>query len=155
MAITGTVRTFDKKYRFTVAVDGFVSAAFSKVSGLKGTINKTEHYEGGSMLPNKSPGRANFDDLTLEYGATRARSDFYLWFVAALNAPADAGVVDEALKRHLEVFQRDRAGKIVKRWAVFGAWPTSYTAGEWDNTSDDPVIESLVLAYDYFQKLPA
>lgn len=152
MAITGIVKTYDKKFRFTVLVDGFVSAGFSKLSGLKGTVNKVEHYEGGAMLPNKSAGRANFEDLTLERGATRSNLDFYLWFKMVLNAPADAGLKDVAMKRHLDILQRDRDGEIVKRWSVIGAWPTSFTAGEWDNNSDDVVIESLVLAYDFFER---
>jgi phage tail-like protein len=151
MAITGTVRTYDKRFRFTVQVDGFVSAAFSKVSGLKGKVNVTEHYEGGAILPNKSPARGSFENLTMDRGAT-ANLDMYLWFKSCLNAPADAGVVDEALKRHLDVVQRNRAGTIIKKWSVFGAFPTEFTAGEWDNNSDEVVIESLVLAYDYFDK---
>ncbi len=32
--------------------------------------------EGGSLIPNKSPGRLTFSDVTLEHGATEARDLF-------------------------------------------------------------------------------
>ncbi len=152
MAIVGSVKSFDKKFLFQVFIDGFLSASFSKMSRLKATINKTVHREGGAILPHKSPGLADFDDVTLERGATRANFDCYLWFKSALNGPADVGLKEVAIKRHLDVIQRDRDGEIIKRWSLFNAWPVSFSPGEWDNSSDDVVIEELVLAYDYFEK---
>jgi hypothetical protein len=31
------------------------------------------------------------------------------------------------------------------------AWPTKFVAGEWDNESDEYVIESVTLTYDFFE----
>ena len=31
------------------------------------------------------------------------------------------------------------------------AWPTKFVAGEWDNESDENVIEQVRLAYDFFE----
>jgi hypothetical protein len=31
------------------------------------------------------------------------------------------------------------------------AWPTKFVAGEWDNESDENVIEQVTLAYDFFE----
>ena len=149
MAITGSVRSFEKKFRFSVRIDGFGSMSFSKMSVLKQKVNVTKHREGGSMLPNKSAGLADFDPVTLERGATRDR-DMYIWAKMVLNAPADAGLTDVAYKRHADVIQRDRDGRILKQWSLFNAWPTEFSAGEWDNASDDVVIESMVLEYDYY-----
>ncbi|HBQ18605.1 MAG TPA: phage tail protein, partial [Myxococcales bacterium] len=30
------------------------------------------------------------------------------------------------------------------------AWPVKFVAGEWDNDSDEVVIESVTLTYDWF-----
>jgi hypothetical protein len=53
-AVTLHARLFDSKGRFLREATGATWA----VTGLKGTVNKVEHWEGGSMLPNKSAGRA-------------------------------------------------------------------------------------------------
>ncbi len=31
------------------------------------------------------------------------------------------------------------------------AWPIKFVAGEWDNESDENVIESVTLTYDFFE----
>lgn len=151
MAITGTVRSFEKKFRFNLRIDGFGSMSFHKLSKLKVKVNVTKHREGGAMLPNKSPGLADFDPLTAERGATQD-FDMFLWFKTVLNAAADAGLKDPFYKRHMDVLQRERDGEIIKTWTIFNAWPTEFGAGEWDNTSDENVIEDLVIEYDYFER---
>lgn len=152
MSIVGSVKSFDKKFLFQVAIDGFTSASFSKVSGLKCSVGEIKHKEGGTLMPNKSAGMLEFGDLTLERGATRSDLSAYLWFQQVANAPADIGLKDVAYKRHLDIIQRDRDGEILKRWTVFGAWVKEYEAGEWDNNSEEVVIEKIVLAYDWFQR---
>ena len=32
-----------------------------------------------------------------------------------------------------------------------GAWPVKFVAGSWDNESDENVIESVTLTYDFFE----
>ncbi|MFM2153008.1 MAG: hypothetical protein RL199_1443, partial [Pseudomonadota bacterium] len=34
---------------------------------------------------------------------------------------------------------------------LFRAWPVKFVAGAWDNESDENVIESLTLTFDYFE----
>lgn len=152
MAISGTVKSFDKKFLFQVMIDGYVSASFSKVSEPKAQVAEVTHWEGGNQIANKSAGRTTFADITLERGASRADLDAYLWFTQVINAPANVGLKDFAYKRHLDIIQRDRDGEIIKRWSIFGAWVKEYTPGDWDNNSDDVVIEKIVLAYDFFKK---
>ena len=68
--MAGKARRYYDKFRFRVEIDGATQAGFSKAGPLKGTVEEVEHYEGGSLLPDKSPGRGKFEDITLEYGAT-------------------------------------------------------------------------------------
>ncbi len=37
-----------------------------------------------------------------------------------------------------------------RRWSLFQAWPIKFVAGDWDNESDENVIESVTLTYDIF-----
>ena len=75
-----------------------------------------QYFEGGSLIPNKSPGRLTFSDVTLERGATQ-----------------------------------DRDGVTLRRWSLSRAWAIKFVAGEWDNESDENVIESVTLTYDFFE----
>jgi len=149
MAIVGTPRTFDKSFAFVIEIDGFFSFGFSKCSPLVCAIAEIKHYEGGTLIPNKSAGRLDFKDITLERGATRDL-DMFLWFGNAANAPANIGLKEFAYKRHLDIVQLDRDGEPLKRWSLFNAWVKEFTAGEWNNGEDANVIEKCVLAYDYF-----
>lgn len=148
----GTPRSnFHKKFKFIVEIDGLVYAGFQKCSELSAEIAKVEYSEGGSVIPDKSPGRVTFSDITLERGAC-ADEDLYGWFRECVDASAGTGLVEPGYKRSLDIVQLDRDGSELRRWAVANAWPTKFVAGDWDNESDENVIESVTLTYDYFEK---
>jgi hypothetical protein len=47
--------------------------------------------------------------------------------------------------------QQDRDGTTLRRWSLSRAWPVKCVAGEWDNESDENVIESVTLTFDFFE----
>ncbi|MEO1336864.1 MAG: phage tail protein, partial [Myxococcota bacterium] len=73
MAVIGTPRTFHSRWKFIVDIDDIAHAGFQKCSELSVEIANVQYYEGGSLIPNKSPGRLTFADVTLERGATKDR----------------------------------------------------------------------------------
>lgn len=146
----GSPRTFNKKFSFLFSIDGFNWAGFSKCSEFKTTVAEIKHYEGGTLLAQKSAGRAEFAPITLERGAVTGDVDMYLWMSEVISGPTNLGLKEIAYKRTGDLVQLDRDGEILKRYSVFGAFPTEFVAGEWDNGADENVIEKLVLAYDYF-----
>lgn len=149
MPIIGTPRTFHKKFAYVVEIDQLQSAGFQKCSELSVEVASIDYYEGGSLLPNKSPGRLKFADITLERGATKDQ-DLFDWFSDVADAAANAGLPEPLFKRNLDLVQQDRDGTTLRRWRLFGAWPVKFVAGAWDNESDENVIESVTLTYDYF-----
>lgn len=154
MAFIGTAKTFDKKFSFKVFIDGYLHFGFMKMSALEAEVADIKYYEGGALIPNKSAGRLEFKDVTLERGATRLDFDSLLWFHQVALAPANIGFADPFYKRNVTVIQYERDGSPIKGWTLFGAWPKQFTAGDWDNTVDENVIEKIVLCYDYFQRAP-
>lgn len=153
MPVIGTPRSYYNKFKFLVEIDGITYAGFQKCSELSAELAKIEHWEGGSLIPNKSPGRLTFADITLERGATKDM-ELYLWFEETARASAGlggAGRIDPLYKRTLDVVQLDRDDTVLQRWNVVNAWPTKFVAGEWDNTTDEKVMNSVTLAYDYFE----
>jgi phage tail-like protein len=149
MTIMGNPRSFHKKFRFISEWDGIGSAGFQKCSELSAEVAKVEYFEGGSLIPNKSPGRVTFSDVTLERGATQDH-DLFDWFTDVALVAAGTGLNDIDYKRNGDIVQQDRDGSTLRRWSITGAWPTKFVAGEWDNDSDEVVIESVTLTYDLF-----
>lgn len=150
MPIVGQPRTFDKKFAFQFHIDGFGWAGFSKCSELSMEVGVIKHYEGGTLLPQKSAGRADFADINLERGSTRGDVDMLLWMSQVITAPANLGLKEVAYKRGGDLVQLDRDGEVLKRYSIFGAFPVKYIAGDWDNTVDENTIEKLTIAYDYY-----
>ena len=150
MAVIGTPRSFHKRFKFIVEIDDVASAGFQKCSELSVEVANVQYFEGGTLIPNKSPGRLTFADVTLERGATSDKNLFD-WLTQVADASANAGLNEPEFKRNLDIIQQDRDGSTLRRWRLSGAWPVKFVAGEWDNEADENVIESVTLTYDFFE----
>jgi phage tail-like protein len=148
MPIIGAPRSFHKRFSFVIESD-LANAGFQKCSELSVEVSSIDYYEGGSLIPHKSPGRLKFADITLERGATKDQ-DLFDWMQQVADAAANAGLVESRYKRNVDIVQQDRDGSTLRRWSIAGAWPVKFVAGAWDNEADENVIESVTLTYDYF-----
>ena len=149
MPIIGSPRSHHHRAKFLVEVDDLGHAGFSKASEISAEVAKVEHWESGSSIPNKSPGRLTFADVTLERGATQDR-DLFDWFQDVASMSSGLGLAGEGYKRGVDIIQKDRDGTTLRRWTLSKAWPIKFVAGEWDNESDEVVIESVTLTFDTF-----
>jgi phage tail-like protein len=145
------------KHQFLVEIESGTSAGFQKCSELSFEVGKIEYWEGGSIIPWKAPGRVTVADLTLERGASSSII-FFAWATEVANASLGqfptrgAGLATDTYMRNITIRQLDRDGQTsMREWAVYNAWVQKFVAGEWDNTADEAVIESLTLTYDWFQ----
>jgi phage tail-like protein len=148
--VLGYPRSYHKKFKFVIEIDGFAAAGFEKCSELSVEVAKVEHYEGGALIPQKSPGRLSFADVTLQRGAT-SDLDAYRWMSDVAHLASGLGLVEPHFKRNLDIVQQDRDGRTLQRWTLHGAWPVKFSAGDWDNDADENRIESLTLTYDFFE----
>jgi phage tail-like protein len=154
MAVIGQPRSFHKKFKFIVEIDSIAHTGFQKCSELSVEVAKVEYSEGGALIPDKSPGRLTFADITLDRGAT-SDQDLYTWMKQVADAAANTGLVDPKYKRNLDIVQQDRDGTALRRWRLTGAWPVKFVGGEWDNETDENVIESVTLTFDFFDTATA
>ena len=148
MPIIGTPRTFHKKFKFVVEIDQFQSAGFQKCSELSVEVANIEYHEGGSLIPNKSPGRLSFPDVTLERGATNDL-ELYEWFESVAAAAAGlggAGLIDDAYKRTLDVVVLDRDDSELQRFNLQNAWPTKFVAASLGPTRTPPRSMAIPIA---------
>jgi len=152
MPITGAPRIFEDKFSFIVEIDGVAHAGFQKCSELSFEIDKVEYREGGRKHPFKSPGLVNFTDITLERGAVADDSDLYDWAEECASIVEEAGVVETAFRRNLDIVVLDRDGSPLKRWRCTDAWIQKFSAGEWDNDASEKTIEMVVITFDSFER---
>ncbi len=118
MPILGAPRTFHDRFKFIVVIDGLFSAGFNKCSELSVEAAKIEYSEGGALIPDKSPGRLTFSDITLERGAT-SDDDLYTWFLQVANAGIlstaiagagfGGGLPTPGYKRMMDIIQQVRS----------------------------------------------
>jgi len=139
------VQMGDRRPRL-VAIDLTQAALFLDVDEFPEVLSRSW---GGSLIPNKSPGRLTFTDVTLERGAT-TDLDMFNWFSEVAATASRLGAIEPEFKRNLDIVQQDRDGGTLRRWSLNNAWPTKFVAGDWDNEADENVIESVTLTYDFF-----
>lgn len=151
MAVVGNPRSYHKKFKFLVEVDDLGSSGWASCSELSVEAAKVEYWEGGTVIPNKSPGRLTYSDVDLVRGATQDE-DLFEWFQDVATASSGLGLVDDQYKRGVDIVQQDRDGATLRRWGLANGWPTKFVAGEWDNDSDENVMESLTITYDFFDR---
>ena len=163
--VLGDQRQLFPKHQFIVKIhQGGISAGFQKCSELSSEVAKIEYHEGGSQIPWKIPGRVTMTDITLERGASSS-SLFYDWMISVANASVNVqtgaqpttrgwGQITPYYMRDLTIIQLDRDGLIAnspRKWFCKNAWVQKFTAGDWDNTADEVVIEALTLTFDWFR----
>lgn len=148
--LKGEAKHFHHKYKFQLNIDGMGSLQYKSMSELKADVAKIEYYEGGVIVPYKEAGRLSFPDITIERAATDD-ADMYNWLLETARASTNWGAIFPKYKRGGHIIQLDRDNVQIRTWQLYGLFPISFTAGAWDNTSDEMTIEQLVLAIDYFE----
>lgn len=154
MGAIGNPKSFYKRFKFQVEIDGIGSAFFQRCSELAQEVAEVNYSEGGSLIPDKSPGRLTFPNLTLERGATDDL-DLFNWMREVAIAAANQGLPDILYKRNGDIVQLNRDNTTRRRWSWFNGWPRRFVAGAWDNEVDENVIESVEVVIDFFETAAA
>ena len=119
-----------KNFKFRVKWDGRYVAGISKVGALKRTTEVVKHREGGDPSSSrKSPGRTEFEAITLERGVTHD-AEFEKWankvwsFGAGLGA--ESSLKDFRKDLIIEVY--NEAGQLAIAYKVYRAWVSEFQA---------------------------
>ena len=154
---TANPERFDpyKNFKFRVLMDGRYVAGLSKVGALKRTTNLVEHREGGDpSTTRKSPGRTEYEAITLERGVTHDE-EFEKWANKVWNFGAGLGaevsLADFRKDLVLEVY--NEAGQAVKAYKVYRCWVSEYQAlSELDANGEAVLIESIKLENEGWER---
>jgi len=128
------------KFRYKVEIDGLDAGGFSEVTGFDASIDVMEYREGDMVqTPMKIPGLKKYGNITLKQGLADSMV-LYEWIIAGVN-----GAVE---RKTITITLLDETEAPAASWQVINAWPTKYTAPDFNATSSEVAIETLEIAHE-------
>ena len=119
-----------KNFKFRVKWDGRYVAGVSKVSALKRTTEVVKHREGGDpSTSRKSPGRTEFEAITLERGVTHD-PEFENWAAKVWRVGQGLGaeVSLKDFRKDIIIDFYNEAGQLAISYKVYRCWVSEYQA---------------------------
>lgn len=136
-------------FHFAIDINGVTEARFVECSSPGVDVEAIKYREGGPnrQIVHRLPGRVEYSDLTLRYGMT-ASMQLWQWMQASI-----AGTVD---RRNVSIIMYGHDGTTeVMRWNLVNAWPRSWRGAQLDAMGNEVAVETLVLVFEEFQRVPA
>jgi phage tail-like protein len=143
-----------KNFKFRVKWDTKYVAGISKVSPLKRTTEVVKHRDGGDESSSrKSPGRTEFDAITLERGVTHdvefERWANKVWDYNNAQAGPDTRQQEVSLadfRKDLTIEVFNEAGQKVLAYQVFRCWVSEYQSiSDLDANANGVAIQHIKL----------
>ena len=144
-----------KNFKFRVRWDGRYVAGVSKVSSLRRTTEVVRHREGGDPSSSrKSPGRTEFEAITLERGVTHD-PEFEQWANKVWNYGSGLGA-----ETSLRDFRKDviielynEAGQLAISYKVYRCWVSEYQAlADLDANANAVAIQHMKLENEGWER---
>lgn len=128
------------KFRYKVEISGVTAGGFSEVSGFDASIDVIEYREGDMVqTPMKLPGLKKYGNITLKKGVMDTKA-LYDWMAVGLEKNVQRVTVTITL---IDINGTDAAS-----WQVINAWPTKYTAPDFNATSSEIAVDTLEIAHE-------
>lgn len=144
-----------KNFKFRVKWDNRYVAGISKVGGLKRTTEVVKHREGGDPSSSrKSPGRTEYEAITLERGVTHD-VEFEQWANKIWNFESGLGteVSLKDFRKNITIEVYNEAGQLVLAYNVFRCWPAEYQAlPDLDANANAIAIQTLKLENEGWER---
>ncbi|WP_374943178.1 phage tail protein [Sphingomonas sp.] len=144
-----------KNFKFRVKWDNRYVAGVSKVSALKRTTEVVKHRDGGDPSSSrKSPGRTEYEAITLERGVTHDK-DFEQWANKVWNFGSGLGaeVSLKDFRKDLIIEVYNEAGQLAIAYKVFRAWVSEFQAtADLDANANAVLIQHLKLEIEGWER---
>jgi len=145
-----------KNFKFRVRIGSDIVAGISKVGALKRTTEVVKHRDGGDFSSSrKSPGRTEYEAITLERGVTH--DDAFLKWARRAQEFNVIGSSDQQMglgnfRRDIIIEVYNEAGQKVIAYQVFRAWVSEFQAlPELDANANAVAIESIKVENEGWQ----
>jgi len=119
-----------KNFKFKVKWDGKYVAGVSKVGSLKRTTEVVKHREGGDpSSTRKSPGRTEYEAITLERGVTHDK-EFEQWANKVWNYGSGLGaeVSLKDFRKDIIIEVYNETGQLVIAYKIYRCWVSEFQA---------------------------
>lgn len=144
-----------KNFKFRVKWDGKYVAGISKVGGLKRTTEVVKHREGGDpSSTRKSPGRTEYEAVTLERGVTHD-TEFEKWANKVWNYGSGLGaeVSLKDFRKDITIEVYNEAGQLVLAYNLFRCWVSEYQAmADLDANANAILIQHIKLENEGWER---
>lgn len=125
-------------------------AGFKEISGLSTESQKEDITEGGSLeYRHKLPSPAQSTNLVMKRGLI-VDSELSKWIEKGINefSYKPLTVIVQLLEQDSDINEKT---KPLMSWTFYKVWPVKWEVANFDSLSKDIVVESIELAYDYFE----
>jgi phage tail-like protein len=150
---TVNAQRFDpyKNFKFRVKWDGKYVAGVSKIGALKRTTEVVKHREGGDPSSSrKSPGRTEFEAITLERGVTHDK-EFEQWANKVWNFDSETSLKDFRKEIIIEVY--NEAGQLAIAYKVFRCWVSEFQSqADLDANANAVLIQTIKLENEGWER---
>jgi phage tail-like protein len=144
-----------KNFKFRVKWDGKYVAGVSKVGALKRTTEVVKHREGGDPSSSrKSPGRSEYEALTLERGVTHDK-EFEQWANKVWNFGAGLSqeVALKDFRKDIIVEVYNEAGQLAIAYKIYRCWVSEFQAeADLDANANAVLIQSIKLENEGWER---
>jgi phage tail-like protein len=144
-----------KNFKFRLKWDGVYVAGVSKCSMLKRTTEVVKHREGGDpSTSRKSPGRTEYDAITLERGVTHDTA-FENWAdkVWSLGAGLGSEVSLKDFRKDIILDIFNEAGQKAISYKIYRCWVSEYQAvPEFDANANAVAIQHIKLECEGWER---
>lgn len=131
-----------QSFMFRVSIEGLpTGVGFQKVGGLSREVAVVEYLENMYDHTHKLPGRETVGEITFERGAY---ADDYL------QTQYETVINNSNFRSTVTIQICDRLGNIRREFQLAECWFSKYECGDLDATSDDVIIETLTMQFEYF-----
>ncbi|HEY7181702.1 MAG TPA: phage tail protein [Blastocatellia bacterium] len=154
---TVNAQRFDpyKNFKFRVKWDGKYVAGVSKVSALKRTTEVVKHREGGDPSSSrKSPGRTEYEAITLERGVTHD-TEFEQWANKVWNFKSGLGaeVSLKDFRKNITIEVYNEAGQLAIAYKVYGCWVSEFqSTADLDANANAVLIQHIKLENEGWER---
>jgi phage tail-like protein len=144
-----------KNFKFRVKWDGKYVAGVSKVGALKRTTEVVKHREGGDpSSTRKSPGRTEYEAITLERGVTHDK-EFEQWANKVWNYGSVLGseVSLKDFRKDIIVEVYNEAGQLAIAYKVYRCWVSEFQAqADLDANANAVIIQTIKLENEGWER---